>query len=274
MERFVDVPGGRLFAVEEGSGPPLVLIHAAIVDLHAWDEMVPGLVAAHYRVIRYDLRGFGRSVATDVDFDERADLRAVLDAFGVGKAAVVGNSRGGFIAIDTAIETPDRVAALVTLGSSPGGFEVEETALEQALTAEEEALLTADPRDPEAITDFMVRVWVDGPGQPSDRVPAAMRETIRQAARQLYEPGHVRGRPTRMTPPANDRLADLRCPVLAVVGGLDISQEVDGAERLATAAPNARAVVWPDVGHMIGLEQPDRLVVLVTDFLAPLRPWA
>jgi pimeloyl-ACP methyl ester carboxylesterase len=74
-------------------------------------------------------------------------------------------------------------------------------------------------------------------------------------------------------PPANDRLDDLRCPVLAVAGALDLSHMVKAAHRLEAAAPNARAVVWPDVAHMIGMEQPDRLIALIGEFLEPLRPW-
>ena len=52
MERFIEVPGGRLFALSEGVGPPIVLVHAAIADLRAWDAMVPGLVAAGFRIVR------------------------------------------------------------------------------------------------------------------------------------------------------------------------------------------------------------------------------
>jgi 3-oxoadipate enol-lactonase len=257
----------------EGNGQPLVLIHAAIVDLRSWDGMVAGLVAAGYRVIRYDMRGFGKAVAEDEEYSERDDLRAVLDAFGARRAAVVGNSRGGCVAIDTAIETPDRIAAIVGVGTEPRGFEGTLTPLERELVEEEERLGSASPRDPDAIADFMVRTWCDGPGQPPDRLPSSIREAVRAAARPLYVEGHTTGRAVRMDPPANERLGELRCPLLAVAGELDLVSMAEAAHRLATA-PSARAVVWPDVAHLIGLEQPDRLVDLVTEFLAPLRPWS
>jgi pimeloyl-ACP methyl ester carboxylesterase len=273
MDRFVDVPGGRLFAVGEGVGPPLVLIHAAIVDHTSWDAMVPLLGAAGYRVIRYDLRGFGRSETEDVEYSERADLLAVLDAFEVKRAAVVGNSRGGHIGFDTAIESPDRIVAVVSLGSGPGGFDGGMTALERTLFAESEVIESATPPDPDAIADLLVRVWVDGPGQPPTRVPSVIRESVREMARPLSLPGHVAGRRLPLAPPANDRLGDLRCPVLAVAGSLDLSHIVKAVQRLQDAAPNARAVTWPDVAHMIGMEQPERLAALAIGFLAPLRPW-
>jgi len=273
MERFIEVPGGRLFAVGEGAGPPIVLMHAAIVDQRAWDAMVPGLVAAGFRVVRYDYRAFGRSTTDDVDFSNRTDLLAVLDEFGIGRAVLVGNSRGGQIAIDTAIEFPDRVVAVVGVGAGLGGFEGELTPEEQAIFEQGERLESAAEPDVEAIVNLDIRVWVDGPGQALDRVDSAIREAVRAMDRPLYAPGRVRGRPIVLDPVANDRLSELRCPVLAVAGALDISDVVQAAHRLEAAAPNARAVVWPDVAHMIGMEAPDRLNALIVDFLAPLRPW-
>jgi pimeloyl-ACP methyl ester carboxylesterase len=123
------------------------------------------------------------------------------------------------------------------------------------------------------MVDLEVRVWVDGPGQPADRVDGSIRESVRAMDRPLYQPGRVTGRSIALNPPANDRLGDLRCPVLAVAGALDVSDVVQAAHRLESAAPNARAVVWADVAHMIGMEVPDRLNALIMDFLGPLRPW-
>jgi pimeloyl-ACP methyl ester carboxylesterase len=273
MERFIDVPGGRLFATSDGEGPPIVLIHAAIANLRAWDAMVPGLVAAGHRVVRYDYRGFGRSTTEEVEFSSRADLLAVLDTFGIRRAALVGNSRGGQIAFDTAIEFPERVVAVVGVGAGLGGFEGKLTAEEQALFDEGERLEAAGQSDAETKVDLEVRVWVDGPGQPANRVDVSIRESVRAMDRLLYQPGRVTGRSIALNPPANDRLGDLRCPVLAVAGALDVSDVVQAAHRLESAAPNARAVVWADVAHMIGMEVPDRLNALIMDFLGPLRPW-
>jgi pimeloyl-ACP methyl ester carboxylesterase len=273
MERFIDVPGGRLFAMSEGYGPPIVLIHAAIADHRAWDAMVPGLVAAGFRAVRYDYRAFGASTTDDVGFSNRADLIAVLDAFGISRAALVGNSRGGMISYDTAIEFPERVVAVVGVGANLGGFEGVPTPAELALFEKADAIEEADPPDLDAIADLSVAVWVDGPGQPTDRVDPAIREAVRTMCRPLSEPGRIHGRPIPLNPKANDRLAELRCPVLAVAGELDLSDMAQTARHLEAAAPNARAVIWPDVAHMIGMEAPDRLNALIVDFLVPLRPW-
>jgi pimeloyl-ACP methyl ester carboxylesterase len=273
VERFIEVPGGRLLAVSEGEGPPIVLIHAAIANLRAWDAMVPGLVEAEFRVVRYDYRAFGASTTDDVDFSNRADLIAVLDDLGIGRAALVGNSRGGQIAFDTAIEFPERVVAVVGVGANLGGFDGEPTPKELAVFDRADAIMSAAEPDLDAIADLAVAIWVDGPGQPAVRVDPAIREAVRSMCRPLSEPGRVQGRPIPLTPRANDRLGDLRCPVLAVAGALDVSDIAQTARHLESGAPNARAVVWPDVAHMIGMEAPDRLNDLIVEFLAPLRPW-
>jgi 3-oxoadipate enol-lactonase len=274
VERFVDVPGGRLFVVDEGEGPPVVLLHAGIVDLRSWDGLAPLLVGAGYRAVRYDARAWGRSSTEEVDYSNRADLVAVLDALGVGRAALVGNSRGGQIALDTAVEVPERVVAVVGVGAGLGGFEAPATAEETALFAEMERLEEAEPKDAEAIIALDTRVWVDGPGQPAGRAPAWIADEVRATNLLLSEPGHVFGRPIVLDPPAASRLAELRCPVLAIAGSLDVSDVVATARHLEAHVPGARAVILPDVAHMIGMERPAELAALVTDLLDPLRPWS
>lgn len=273
---FVSVPGGRLKVVDEGGphDPPVVLLHAGIADLRSWDDVVPTLVSAGYRTVRYDARGFGASSAEDVEFSEHADVIAVLDALGIDRAALVGNSRGGRIAFDTAIEFPDRVVAVVGVAAGLGGFDGESTAEELAMFEEMDALENAEEPDPDAIADIDVRVWVDGPGQPATRVLAAIRDKVRAMDVPNYAPGHVSGRLIRLEPPAADRLADLRCPVLAVAGELDVSSAVQAARHLETNAPDARAVVLPNVAHMIGMEVPDELAELVVRFVAPFPRWS
>lgn len=272
--RHIDVAGGRLLVVDGGAGPPIVLLHAGIADHRAWDALVPPLASAGYRVVRYDSRGVGESTTDDVGFSHQADVLAVMDALGIGRAVLVGNSRGGMVAFDTAIETPGRVVAVVGVGAGLGGFDGGSTTDELAMFDEQERIDAAVPFDAAALTDFEVRMWVDGPGQPPDRVAPEIRHAVFAMDRPLNDPRRMGGRAIRLDPTANDRLAELTCPVLAVAGTLDFSAVVQTARRLETGAPNARALVWPDVAHMIGMEVPDRLAGAIVEFLAPLDRWA
>ena len=264
----VPVPGGSLAVVDEGSGPPIVLLHAGIVDARAWEPLVSYLVAAGYRAVRFDFRGFGRSRTDDVEFSNRADVVAVFDALGIGRACLVGNSLGGQIAIDTAVEFPERVAAVVTIGANIGGYEPGGTPEEEAHLAEMERL--EDTGDPEAVADFEVRLWVDGIGQPPDRVPAAIRDAVREMDRQVADPGRIHGRPIRLFPPAAERLDALTMPVLAIAGGLDVSDVWATAQHLERNCPDARAVLLPGVAHMIAMEVPETVAMLILDVDRPL----
>jgi pimeloyl-ACP methyl ester carboxylesterase len=270
---FVEVPGSRLHVVDEGSGPPVFLMHAGIADLRSWDALAPLLVDTGYRVVRYDARGFGESVTEDVAFSNRADVIAVLDALGITRAALVGNSRGGVIAFDTTIEFPERVAAAVGVAAGLGGFDGGGTPEEYEIADEMDALESAEPPDAEAIADCNVRAWVDGPGQPVARAPSWIRDTIHAMVVAQFAPGHVDGRPIPPEPYAAERVASLEAPILAVAGTLDFSEVAVTARHLQASAPNARAVVWDDVAHMIAMEQPDRLATEIVAFLEPLRPW-
>ncbi len=271
--RTVPVPHGSLAVVEEGDGPPVVLLHAGICDLRSWDAVASVLVAGGLRAIRYDARGYGGSATEDVEFSNIDDLLAVLDACGVGRALLVGNSRGGYVALAAALDHPARVVGLVGVGSGVAGFDPPLTPAEDALVAEMDRLEETEPIDVEALADLDVRFWVDGPGQPADRVDPALREYVRDVDRALYAPGHVRGRSLRPAADAVDRLADLAVPVVMVAGSLDVSESVINARHVASLAPRGRAVVWDDVAHIIGMEQPQRLAEVVLGLAAEIGVW-
>lgn len=267
-ETYVTVPGGRLFVVDEGDGPPVLLLHAGIADLRAWDALVPELVAAGFRAIRYDLRGFGRTETEVVPFSNRADAVAVLDALGVGRACLVGNSIGGQVAIDTALEFPGRVAALVALGAGLGGFDGSLTPEEEAVEAEVERLEEAG--DSMALVDAEVRLWGDGVLQPPGRLAEPTRTFLAELVRGAEDPGRQRGTPIPLEPPAAGRLGTLAIPVLAIAGGLDESYTIQVAEHLGAATANGRTVILPDVAHMIAMERPAETARLVAETVAPL----
>ncbi|HET7637034.1 MAG TPA: alpha/beta fold hydrolase [Candidatus Limnocylindria bacterium] len=159
---YVEVDGGRLYCEADGEGHPLVLVHAGIANLRMWDEQVPAF-AERYRVIRYDTRGWGRSETEQVAFADRADLAAILDHFEAPSAHVLGLSRGGGIALDFALDYPDRADSLVFAAGGIGGFVVPDPPEIEELFREVEEREAA--HDWHWLADFETRFWVDGPGQ-------------------------------------------------------------------------------------------------------------
>ena len=269
--RAVAVPGGRLNVVVDGDGPPVLLVHAGIVDLRSWDPLVPYLVDAGYRVARYDIRGYGQSTTDDIEFSNRADLRAVLDGLGIGRAALVGNSRGAMISLDTILETPERAVAFAWVGGGIGGYEADSTPFETSIYERADAL--AEAKDVAGMADLEVQIWVDGINQKPGRAPAWIRDAVRAMDLPLLQPDRIMGRPIPLDPPANDRLGEIDLPVLAAVGALDTSDTQAAAIRLEEGVRGARRVVLADVAHMIGMEAPDRLAALMVELLRPLGSW-
>ncbi len=265
LEGWAQVAGGRLPFQVAGEGTGVVLAHAGIADMRQWDPQWEAL-AAHHRVVRYDLRGFGRADVVDTTFSNRADLVAVMDAAGLDRAVVVGCSRAGSIVIDTAIEYPERVSGLVWVCGGISGAEGENTPEEQAAFDRAEALETA--KDWAAAADNDVAIWVDGIGQPAGRAPAAARDAIRRMAYDTYVQEKPYGDTVVLDPPAIGRLGEIRVPLLVIIGLLDESPTVVNAGVLATAVHGARRIDLPDVAHMPNLERPEWFTATLLEFLA------
>ncbi|HEX7463864.1 MAG TPA: alpha/beta fold hydrolase, partial [Actinomycetota bacterium] len=121
---YVYVGGGRLYHEIAGDGPPVALIHPGLWDRRTWDDQFEPFAERH-RVIRYDLRGYGLSSRPEPGsaYSHVVDLAAILDAVGIDRAALVGCSMGGRIALDFALTHPDRVLALVLVAADVSGTE-------------------------------------------------------------------------------------------------------------------------------------------------------
>jgi len=264
----VDVPGGRLYGEVDGSGPPLVLVHAGVANLRQWDPHVPSW-AERYTVIRYDTRGYGRSESEHVGFANRADLAAVLDFVGAPTAHVLGSSRGGQIALDFAVDTPERVLSLTSVAGGVGNFEPDlPQAVIDAIVAFDQATeALAEAKDWAQVADLETAYWFDGPGQPADRADPAVRAMCRDWIFTNYAAEKEPGIPQPLDPSADTRLDSLTMPVLAVVGDLDEAYAIAAMTYLAGAVPNGRLEVFTGAAHLLNLEQPERFTRLVADFL-------
>ncbi len=264
---FVDVNGGQLYYEVAGAGHPLVLIHAGIADCRMWDEQFAEF-AQHYRVIRYDTRGFGRSRTTGVTFSNRQDLADLLYHLGVTQTYLLGCSRGGEIAIDFTLEHPELVTALVAVAAGLSGYAYElheATIHETELIAELESAW--EQGDTERLNELELRMFVDGPDQPTDRVPAALRERVLAMNAGNLNRQEEQATPQPLDPPAVDRLAEIKIPTLVIIGDLDTSATQAIAKHLAEGIAGVQQVVLNGVAHLPNMEQPAVFSRIVLDFL-------
>jgi pimeloyl-ACP methyl ester carboxylesterase len=271
---WIETNGAKLAAEDHGdpSAPAIVLVHSAVVNRRAWDGVVPKLVEAGYRVITYDMRGYGRSTSEKVPFKGHEDLLGVLDHLGLAKTAVVGNSMGAHFALDAILAAPDRFVAYAWVGGGISGFDKDDGPGEEALFEAEGAAEEAGDWDLAAELD--TQIWMDGPGQPSTRVDPEVRKAFTAMDRELLEPGREYGERKPADMPAIGQLGSLRVPTLVVIGELDTSGTRAAADRLAADVPGARLIKVPNAAHIIGMEVPDELAALIVELLAPLPRWS
>lgn len=263
---ILETNGARIAYDVEGSGEPVVLIHAGVANRRMWDDQVAGL-RDRYRVIRYDCRGYGETETEKVPFSNRADIAALLDHLGERSAYVVGLSRGGVIALDFALERPERVRSLVFAAGGIGGYESpawNPRDFEEAEQAEQR-------KDWEALADWETRHWVDGPGQPPDRVPTALRARVHDWILSNYQAEKEAGEPQPLKPSAVGRLSELKAPLLILVGTLDDAETQDACRHLASSVPGAKLETFQGAAHMLNLEQPERFTRILRDFFASAR---
>lgn len=262
---FVETNGAKLYYEIEGRGDPLLLIHGGLGSLRMWDEQVPAF-AERYRVIRYDTRGFGRTETEDVAFTNVDDAIAVLDHASARSAYVVGQSRGGMIGLDLVIAHPDRVGAFVHVASGIGGFRPE---LPEGTSKPpwDEMERFWKEKGWDELGELETRVWVDGWGQPPTRIPE-LRERVKGWILENYRAEKAEGKPRALTPPAAERLGEIRIPLLVMTGLIDEPGSDVVGRHLAASVAGARVVEFPGVAHMIHLEEPERFTRLVLDFLA------
>ena len=263
----LDVPGGSLYYETAGprDAPALLLIHAGIASLRMWDPQVEALAAGHF-VVRFDTRGFGLTTTENVAFSNRADAVALLDHLGLASATLVGASRGGGIAIDLALDSPERVAGLVTIGSGPSGHP------EVPLTDREEELFAAldaayDQGGIEEVFRLEAELWDFGPLRTAADLDPAFVETA--YALNVANVGHLLERPLPegLEPPAYGRLGELAVPALVTVGDQDISPAIAQHAYLAASIPGAEQVVFAGAAHIPSVEKPEEFTAVLLDWL-------
>ncbi|HEU6444431.1 MAG TPA: alpha/beta fold hydrolase [Gaiellaceae bacterium] len=235
-----------------GEGPPLVLLHEGVVDSRIWAPVVP-LLAPHHRLIRYDQRGFGRSPMPDGPYSLVDDLVSVLDAAGAESAALAGASRGGNIALTAAVERPERVSALVLLGSglSGAGLEIDATPEQEARWEQAEA-----GQDWAAMAEIDMEIWAPMGADPELR------------AMFLENAVGSNSEDPATDEPVADRVSGIAAPTLVITASRDVRGINELGDRLARDIPGAESAVIEDADHMIPWRTPEELSHLILDFLA------
>ena len=259
---FAPVNEGQIFYEESGTGYPVVLVHGVSGDRRHWDSQFEFL-ARNFRVIRYDVRGFGNSSlpVNEVPYTDHADLLALLDYLQISDAHVVGWSMGSGIAFDFATMYPERTKTVTSVGPWVNGH------------------LTP------LVTDFYKRMGAVGEAAAAGGAEAGtaafmdliFHDTIRQqSASEIFEQialeyswwEFINDSPKEsLEPTAASTLAQLGVPTLVLTAEHDLEACREMGELIVASLPDARQVVMSGTGHLMHIEKPAELNAILTDFL-------
>jgi pimeloyl-ACP methyl ester carboxylesterase len=264
----VEFDGGALAWESAGEGPDVVFLHPGLWDGRVWDEQL-GMFSRTQRVLRLDFRGYGRSSRPESGrpYSHVEDVAAVMDAAGVERAALIGNSMGGKVAVDFALTHPARVSALVLASPALSGFEGtqdEEAAWEAGFADVERQIEDAvTAGDLEGAQDLRLR-WLWAPLGTED--PAGSR--IRQMAfENLQELTMDESGETGIDPPAAGRLGEIEVPTLVLPADHDPPWHERMCEVLAEGIRGARLLRIAETDHVIPLRRPEEFNSEVSGFL-------
>ncbi len=260
---FAEISGAKIYYESKGEGVPLIFIHGGLSDHRAWDDQFD-YFAAHFRAIRYDGRGFGQSETPKEPFFAHQDLSVLLDLWQVETANILGLSMGGGIAIDFALEYPERVLSLILAAPSLGGFPYSKELMRKGF---ELITLSMDMGGDEALQVLFEDHFWEYTVPP--RSMEAARNKMKELAKTFFEV--LRWDMTLMqpvNPPAAGRLSEIFNPTLVIAAGHDHPDNQKVIHTLASNIKGAEKVEIPDVGHMMNLEAPQKFNKIVYDFLS------
>jgi 3-oxoadipate enol-lactonase len=253
------VDQGRIYAEHAGrdGADAVLLLHAGVADRRVWDGVVQPLAAAGFHVIRYDMRGYGRSPEATEPHSLVADALLVLDAAGVDAAHFLGLSQGAATSVDTALAHPDRVRSLTLVAPGLSGYEW------PRLPGFADRMAAAEAGDTHGYALAFAHLWapLSFTGG-ATRCDAAARIILDQAEQFMRDEQEIE------EPSAIPRLGEIGAPTLVVLGDSDVEPITAIGGLLSEGIPGARSETLTGADHMLPLRVPDKLVDLV---LAHLR---
>jgi 2-hydroxy-6-oxonona-2,4-dienedioate hydrolase len=267
----VPVAGGSLYYERFGHGTPLVLIHSAFLDHRQWDPQFRSY-SEEYLVLRYDLRGNGRSSKGDTPHDDVEDLRALLDFVGIPRCFLVGNSKGAGIAAAFAAAAPERVMGLVMIGGGPGDLdptpEEEQSYLDSLPNGEEKIVPLAAAGQQDAAVEAILNVWAPSVDDPT-RVE--LRTIAKENLGAILALLRSEGSPGEGTPrQVAEKLRHASIPTLLIVGDREHRALQMMLGRFAQQLPRSNFVTLADADHTANRSNPEEFDRVVLNFLTAI----
>lgn len=265
---FVEVNGANLYYEVRGSKaavrrfPPAILVHGLSLDNRMWDPQFQ-ILSKFFLTYRYDMRGHGQSDPVTGPVGLHDDLLGFMDALGIEKAYLVGQSLGGNVVSELAATHPERVEKVILIDSGINGFQYPTPNVLQRIpiylniynTQGREAALSAWVKDPLFTVSY----------QDPEVRPALERIVLNCSCSLFFNPQF------QIRPPTFSRLGQITAPTLVLIGKLDTNEFQAASDALDHYIPNSTKVVIPGAGHMANMDKPLTVTWQILEFL--LRPF-
>ncbi|MGI4863041.1 MAG: alpha/beta fold hydrolase [Janthinobacterium lividum] len=267
----IDLGDAQLYYEEAGHGAPLVLLHGHSFDCRMWDPQLAEL-AQHYRVIRYDMRGYGRSSlpVEGTQFLHADDLNRLLEALHIPKAHLVGLSLGGFVAVDFMALHPEKVLSVVACSGSiyprPGP---EEPITETEIARRRTEIAQLQASGTVAFKKQWLKSLLKSSGPDSVKSASLLRQMVQDWS--MWQPLHIEPRVLlgrSLVPQLQAH--PVRVPLLLLAGQRESLARQHDNETLSKLVPGAQVSLVPNAGHVANLDNPAAFTQAVLQFLAAL----
>ena len=237
-----------------GTGPVIVLLTGSNLDRRMWTREAEWLSKDH-TVVRYDLRAHGESDIATTEFTHLGDLAAVMDALKIEKATLIGLSAGAFIALDAALDLPNRVERIVLAGPGVSGYTGKNPP-----SFPPEMYTAIQAKEYRKVSEILLK-------SPVFTVAPEAQALVRQMVTENERLWTVDRALMKLQQPTFGRLEQVRVPTLVIVGEKDVFQR-DHADVLTARVPGAKLVVVPGGTHIVNLSSPKEFEAAVSAFLS------
>jgi len=265
---YAKIKNVQLYYEMDGEGSDLVFVHAGCADSRMWDEQF-STFAGHHRVMRYDMRGYGKSTLSKGSFSNREDLYTLLEFLGIQQAHFVACSMGSFAVTDFALEHPEKVRSLVLVSPAVSGYQYEGQPPQPVL----EMIEARKAGNLEHAAELQAQIWADGPKRNSNQSDMEVHKLVRQMSLDslvlqadiIRETAFLIEEP--LNPSAIEQLEQINVPTLVIIGELDDDSERAIAEVLTTRINAAQKVIIQGTAHLPNMEKPEEFNQIVLEFL-------
>ncbi len=265
---FISIHNAKLYYEVAGMGTPLVTIHAGVADSRMWNNEF-AYFAQSNQVIRYDMRGYGKSEPVEGEFSHLSDLDLLLKTLEIHEPIVImGCSIGGSLAMDFALTYPSKVKALVMVDSGPSGLELDVPTPSKFTDAEK----AFESGDLDLVAEIETQIWFDGMGRIPEQANPTMRKLLYDTNR-LVLSHEVKGLGKRL--PNNDTLAfnlleSLNIPVLIIVESHDTPYFLAAADYMKEKIKFANKITIEDAAHLPNMDKPQEFQRVVEKLLSSI----